>query len=398
MRRIRSRAALVATVAATLVAGLVSPAVAKDTSTNDARAKRDQIRRQEAATAAKIDALKSDSKQVSKALATLDANVAAEQAALKGAQADVDTADATAKKAKAQIDQLSSRVTALEVGLKQAALSTYTGSASFGSLTLLSAGDATEAIRRQTLSAAVAGDVTNITDQLSAARQDLGFAERTARSALDAAAAKRNEVKSRVDELAKARSQQEALADQLEERLNRSLSESASLATQDKALTATIAAQEKAIADQLAKQARERSTTKAPTPIGQVTLQTVRGITVAASIADKLDAMLAAAERAGIHLKGSGYRSSAGQIESRKQSCGTSNYDIYQKPASQCRPPVAIPGSSMHEQGLAIDFNTGGDLIRSRSSAEFKWLSANAARYGFYNYPVEPWHWSVNGH
>jgi D-alanyl-D-alanine carboxypeptidase len=51
----------------------------------------------------------------------------------------------------------------------------------------------------------------------------------------------------------------------------------------------------------------------------------------------------------------------------------------------------------MHERGLAIDFTHGGRIISSRGSAAFQWLNANASRYGFYNLPSEPWHWSVNG-
>jgi D-alanyl-D-alanine carboxypeptidase len=51
----------------------------------------------------------------------------------------------------------------------------------------------------------------------------------------------------------------------------------------------------------------------------------------------------------------------------------------------------------MHEQGKALDLQYNGSLITSRSNAGFKWLSANAASYGFYNLPSEPWHWSVNG-
>jgi hypothetical protein len=51
----------------------------------------------------------------------------------------------------------------------------------------------------------------------------------------------------------------------------------------------------------------------------------------------------------------------------------------------------------MHEQGLAVDFTNGGKLIQSRSDPAFVWLKGNASRFGFYNLPSEPWHWSTNG-
>jgi D-alanyl-D-alanine carboxypeptidase len=51
----------------------------------------------------------------------------------------------------------------------------------------------------------------------------------------------------------------------------------------------------------------------------------------------------------------------------------------------------------MHERGLAIDFTFDGQIIRSRGSAGFQWMAANAPRFGFTNLPSEPWHWSSNG-
>ncbi len=76
---------------------------------------------------------------------------------------------------------------------------------------------------------------------------------------------------------------------------------------------------------------------------------------------------------------------------------------------------------SQHKYGLAMDLgvpggNTicyGGDPRYGYGSAEnaynqcqaiggiefeaYEWLRANAATYGFYNYTVEPWHWSTSG-
>jgi D-alanyl-D-alanine carboxypeptidase len=125
---------------------------------------------------------------------------------------------------------------------------------------------------------------------------------------------------------------------------------------------------------------------------GAPPLTTVHGITVNTAIAGPLRLMLSAAEADGVTLTGSGYRSSEQQIQLRRQHCGSSQYAIYEMPASSCSPPTARPGTSMHEQGLAIDF-AGCD----RTSSCYSWLSANAARFGFYNLPSEPWHWSVNG-
>jgi LAS superfamily LD-carboxypeptidase LdcB len=50
----------------------------------------------------------------------------------------------------------------------------------------------------------------------------------------------------------------------------------------------------------------------------------------------------------------------------------------------------------MHERGLAVDFTNNGSIL-TRGSSGYQWLKANASRFGFYNLPSEPWHWSVNG-
>jgi LAS superfamily LD-carboxypeptidase LdcB len=107
--------------------------------------------------------------------------------------------------------------------------------------------------------------------------------------------------------------------------------------------------------------------------------------------------LLDAASSAGVSLSGGGFRDPGEQIALRTAHCGPTHYDIYEKPASQCTPPTAIPGRSMHERGLAIDFKYNGALITSRSSPGYQWLAANAAGFGLYNLPSEPWHWSTNG-
>ena len=52
--------------------------------------------------------------------------------------------------------------------------------------------------------------------------------------------------------------------------------------------------------------------------------------------------------------------------------------------------------AAMHEIGEAIDFTVEGRTV-DRASPAFVWLGANADRFGFYNLPSEPWHWSSNG-
>ncbi len=134
-----------------------------------------------------------------------------------------------------------------------------------------------------------------------------------------------------------------------------------------------------------------------PTP----ELRTVGGITVAASLAPQLEALLNHARADGIVLGGHGYRSPEVTARLRRANgCP----DVYESPASACRVPTARPGSSMHEKGLAIDFTYRGQTIcfprpasHCSGNAAFDWLQRHAGSYGLRNLPTEAWHWSTNG-
>ena len=123
-----------------------------------------------------------------------------------------------------------------------------------------------------------------------------------------------------------------------------------------------------------------------------VAIVNVRGIQVAEAIADDVEDLLAAAEADGLVLEGWGFRDPQRQVELRQLNCGTSDYDIFERPPEECSIPTALPGVSLHEMGLAIDFTN----TVSRRSDNFVWLSQNAARFGFINFPSEPWHWEYS--
>jgi hypothetical protein len=138
----------------------------------------------------------------------------------------------------------------------------------------------------------------------------------------------------------------------------------------------------------------------APAPGGLATVTCPYGgsVQVAGSIAGNVQGLLDLSAAQGVSLcASSGWRSPQRQIELRQQNCGTSYYAIYLMPSSQCSPPTARPGSSLHEQGLAVDFScNGGGAIRYGNSC-WNFLVANANSFGLYNLPSEPWHWSTTG-
>ena len=61
---------------------------------------------------------------------------------------------------------------------------------------------------------------------------------------------------------------------------------------------------------------------------------------------------------------------------------------------------------SAHRTGLAIDVVLGGgsplstddaNRLRQSKTATYAWMVANAGRFGWVNYPFEPWHWEWTG-
>ena len=166
----------------------------------------------------------------------------------------------------------------------------------------------------------------------------------------------------------------------------------------DETATTTTAPASTATTEQATTTTERATTTTASTvpPIftrNNVDLRTVGGITVAASISGNVQRLLDAAQADGLRLTGSGYRDPAVQIQLRRQNCGPTNFDIFSRSPSQCTPPTARPGTSNHETGLAVDFRN----CSTRATACYQWLNENAARFGLFNFPPEPWHWSVNG-
>jgi len=119
-------------------------------------------------------------------------------------------------------------------------------------------------------------------------------------------------------------------------------------------------------------------------------------INVCKSVSANLTKLLAAAKSANIIISGSGARTKAEQQALRvKHGCTDPSIS-----SSKCTPPTARPGHSMHESGKAVDFTCGNQTMKAAggaNSACFKWLSANAKTYGFYNLASEVWHWSTTG-
>jgi len=441
---------------ATVVGALASPARAQ-TANDDLAAKQRQqqeVRKQKADAAGRLDVLQANDDQVKGALQALHDDVTDQRRALAAAEERSATAQQAAADAKALEAKKQDEVGQAATSVRTLALRAYVGGDTGASIdSVVSAGSGSEAVVRTVLGSLRSSQMVDALDALESAQQDLAAARKAADRASKRAGDRLADAQSQLTSLQQAQVRQQALATRVESRLESTLAEVASLSRLDATLAGQIAGQQAVIAAQL-KQAREEAAAQAaaraaatqtaaatapgtarPTqppppspgnvpapprtgsggggnqpapyaispagtgrgPNGTFQLVEVAGITVAASLGDDLARMLPAAQAAGYRLGGGGYRSSDAQIAMRESNCGTSDYAIWDMPASECDPPTARPGASMHELGLAIDFVCNGALVNSRSSGCYQWLARNAARYGLYNLPSEPWHWSVNG-
>lgn len=120
----------------------------------------------------------------------------------------------------------------------------------------------------------------------------------------------------------------------------------------------------------------------------------VRGVN--ASWSNNMSQLLAAAKADGKELAGGGFRTAAEQIRLRSVNhCA----DIYTASPDTCKPKTAIPGTSNHELGLAIDFK---DMCYPNGTTcpgndRYEWLAANASKWKVKQLRAEAWHWSVDG-
>ena len=349
-----------------------------------------------------VDAATAESEDLTAALELLNAQVNEQTAKVGAAEQRLDAAEARHDVAVQAVAEKNDEIVVLEGQLSDNAITSFVTQNNSPS-PILEEVDPNRAVRMQSLVETVTSDGISVADELKAVKEDLKVEQAEA----DAAAQEADDIRVELaDDLAELEVRQDAqteLVEAAEERLEWELAEAWALSETDKELSNKIKKKNEELAAQAALARKNKKRTnpasggKSPGFPSSGDIVNVQGIWVHRSIASNLDALLNHASSEGHSFSGGGYRDSKSQIRLRKAHCGSSNYAIYQMPSSQCRPPTARPGASQHEQGKAIDFRYNGRSISTRSSGGYKWLRANAAAYGFFNLPSEPWHWSVNG-
>ena len=349
----------VTTLGVALALALVSAPIvgsAQGPSGGDPSSERERVRAQAANVATQVDALQATDAQVEAALVALERNVAGQQALLAEAKRAAVEAEQAFADATAAVELKTAEIAGLRDQIREFAVDAFVHPPSDDALAALDSADPGEAAEKRALLEIQNASDADLLDQLRSAEEDLEVQRQLAEAASQRAEEKQAAAGDRLAELTEARDLQSAYAEQVEARLEHSLSEAAALAELDADLSAEIRA-EQARAAELAR----RAAASAPRPssggggggggggsgsgggslnpsLGSASCPGGGSITVASSIAGSLQSMLNAASSSGINLCGGGYRSSDGQIQTRMNNCGTSYYAIYEMPASQCQP------------------------------------------------------------
>jgi hypothetical protein len=392
--------------AVVLAVAALTPSIsaAQEPDTGATEQERDEVRAREAEVVIEIDALEAQDAEVRAALAVIERNVARQRSELEAAERARARGEAELAQASQAVADAQRRIDDLNVQADRLVVDSFVNPPSDYALEPLRAGSMTDAAVIQAVLEMQGKRDADVLERLAQAHDSLD-AEQAKKEDAAADAKQAQEAAAReLEDVEAALGQQQAFVADLEERLNARLAEAESLRTLDAALSDRLAQEQAALAAQLAAAAQPPAQDVAPSQIAPapgglatVTCPVGGSITVAGSISVSVQALLNDAAADGVMLCGGGYRDPQEQIELRRAHCGTSNYAIYEMPASQCSPPTAIPGTSMHEQGLAIDFTCNGGGTVGTGDECWDWLQANAVGYGLYNLPGEPWHWSTNG-
>jgi LAS superfamily LD-carboxypeptidase LdcB len=399
---IRHQTALTRTTIAAALAAVAlwpAPSAAQEPTTEE---QLEDVREKAAAVAAEIDVIEAEDAEIRAALATIQTEVAGQQVVVNAANDALAVAEADVAASVEAIASLETQIVALEAETEQIVIDAYIDPPIDHALDIFDSETLAEATVKDAIVDIQTEADADAIRELDTAQAELEVQKAEQEELAAAASVKKDEADAAMTELEEALEVQAAFATEVEARLNAKLAEAQSLAASDAALSQQIAREQAAMAAALAAAQAQPSTspstvTPAPGGLADVTCPGGGTITVAGSIGSSVQALLDAAAADGVVLCGGGYRDPQAQIELRMAHCGTSDYAIYEMPSSQCSPPTARPGSSMHEQGLAIDFTCDGGGTVSSGSTCFSWLSDHAAEYGLYNLPSEPWHWSTNG-
>lgn len=360
---------------------------------------RERIQVEVAGVAIKVDAATADFEVVAQALDDVNGLVDLQEARLADANQAVRSAETLVDQAVRRREEINLEMADLRELVAELAVASFTGETGENGQDLTSfllSDDPTEAMRRRSLVQFQTGNLADGLDRMRLLDAEAEQVEADRLRAVEAAVVNRTEALNRQLELDAALEAQLELVLDVEARLESRLAEAQYIKEIDAELAAEIQQQEEVIARRIREEAARKAAAEAarraatrPPPADASEMAEAEGFWVHQDVQDAVTRMIQAARADGVTLSGYSYRSPQRTAELRViNGCP----DVYNASPSSCRIPTARPGQSMHERGLAIDFQSCW-----RGSSCFTWLSNNASKYGYKNLPSESWHWSTNG-
>ncbi len=352
-----------------------------------------------------VDAATATIDELTAALDDINSLVRLQAMRVGDAEREVESAELAATEATDRLGEVEAEMAAMRTRIVELAVSGFTGEGAVASddLTELAFSDQPgDAARLRHLLDVHTGTLSDGLDRLRLLEVEAISLVDERDEAVAAAEAGVEVVARRSAELDRARQDQAVLVQAAETRLEARLAEAAAIEERDAELAQQIRDEQQAINRRIAGLAATQGV-EVPDPVDLDDIVTLRfpdhrpdfTIEVHVDIAEATEALFIAAFEDGLDLTGFGYRPIQTQIELRAQHCGPSDEDIWLKPVAECAPPTARPGTSKHEQGLAIDFAYNGRSVSTRDSVAFAWLAQHAPALGFVNLDIEPWHWSA---
>jgi len=207
----------------------------------EAKAKREEVRRQKAALASEIDLVKASDEEVAAALTTIDNNVHAQEAKVADAKQAVADAEQRIEDLKVQISQSQADIAKIEDAVRKRAIQSYVNpGGDFDSTKFLQSNDIDQAEQRKVLAQTVTGNDRDVIDELKSAKAQLADLQAETDQARADADQRRQDEQGQLDTLASARADQAKVKAEWDKRLSGLHSQESSLDAADADLTAQI--------------------------------------------------------------------------------------------------------------------------------------------------------------
>jgi murein DD-endopeptidase MepM/ murein hydrolase activator NlpD len=239
LRLLRTLCAVLITV---LLASSAGTVVAQST-LEDARAEREQIRRERASAATQLDVSRAADAELAEALADLTAQVSAQQGLVEEARRKLAAAEEAFVAAQERVAEAVAAQAGLWDQLRDRAVATFVGEGLSSTELLLSVDHPTEALRRATLVAHVQADTADVLEDLRSLEQDRVLAQAEADAAQRAAVDWQAELTQGLVALEEQRDAQAVLKAELERRIAGWETQVAAFAAEEEKLTAFIQAE-----------------------------------------------------------------------------------------------------------------------------------------------------------